>query len=417
MDISIISYGSRGDVQPFVAIARALRHVGHQVQLVGPANFAALNHDAGVPFVSVGVDIQAYLRERIASLSGSRNVIELLKSLRNELNELIEGIAQETLQACQGTDLILGTGPQTASFAERLGVPFIEAVLQPLTPTRAYPSPIAPAWLQLGGFANYLTHLGFEQIFWQIFRPTVNRVRSHVLGLPSYGFTSPFGKIREQVPLRLHAYSAYVMSRPTDWSAQHHVTGFWFLPAPADWSPPAELCAFLAAGPAPMYIGFGSMMGGDPRQLTSTVKEALARSGQRGILAGGWGALAETAEPTDQLFFVDSVPHQWLFPQMAAIVHHGGAGTTGAALRSGRPSIVVPFAFDQTFWGRRVAELGVGSAPIPRSQITVDRLVTAINQVTTQAAIRERAAQLGNQIQQEYGTAQAIDLILRIARR
>jgi sterol 3beta-glucosyltransferase len=159
------------------------------------------------------------------------------------------------------------------------------------------------------------------------------------------------------------------------------------------------------------------MMGGDPQQLTALVSAALARSGQRGILAGGWGALTATPAPTDQLFFVESIPHQWLFPQMAAIVHHGGAGTTGAALRSGRPSIVVPFAFDQAFWGRRVAALGVGSPPIPRTSITVDRLATAITQVTSQPAIHERAAQLGMQIQQEHGTAQAIDHIHRLLRR
>ncbi|XSG75869.1 glycosyltransferase [Herpetosiphon llansteffanensis] len=314
MDITIVSYGSRGDVQPFLALGRALHHVGHTVKLVGPANFADLSQAAGVPFASVGVDIQAYLRERMASLSKSNNSIRLLKSLRNELNELIEQVAHETLHACQGTDCIIGTGPQTASFAEKIGVPFIEAVLQPLTPTSAFPSPIVPNWLNLGGFANYLTHLGFEQIFWQIFRPTVNRVRTQVLGLPSYGFSSPFAKIREQVALRLHGYSNYVLPRPNDWPDQHQVTGFWFLPPPSDWSPPTELTDFLAAGPAPMYIGFGSMMGGDPQKLTELVSEALTRTGQRGIVAGGWGALGETTDANEQLLFVKDVPHYWLLP-------------------------------------------------------------------------------------------------------
>ncbi|KPL86043.1 glycosyltransferase [Herpetosiphon geysericola] len=417
MDITIVSYGSRGDVQPYLALGRALQHVGHTVKLIGPANFADLSQAAGVPFASVGVDLQAYLRERMASLSKSNNSIRLLKSLHNELNELIEQVAHETLQACQDTDCIIGTGPQTASFAEKVGVPFIEAVLQPVTPTRSFPSPIAPSWLKLGGFANYLTHLGFEQMFWQVFRPTVNRVRTQVLGLRSYGFGSPFAKIRGQVALRLHGYSNYVVPRPNDWPDQHKVTGFWFLPPPSDWSPPAELTDFLAAGSAPIYIGFGSMMGGDPQTLTNLVSEALARTGQRGILAGGWGALGETTDANDQLLFVKDVPHYWLFPQMAAIVHHGGAGTTGAALRSGKPSIVVPFSFDQPFWGRRVAELGVGSAPIPRKQLTLERLVAAINQVTKQTAIRERAAQLGEQIQAEHGTAQAIDQIHRVLGR
>ncbi|HYF66201.1 MAG TPA: glycosyltransferase [Herpetosiphonaceae bacterium] len=412
----MISYGSRGDVQPFLALAWALHLVGHQVRLVGPANFADLARDNGVPFAPVGVDIQAYLRERMAARSGSRNVVRLLRTLRQELNDLIDGIARETLAACQGSDLLIGTGPQSASLAERLGIAYVEAVLQPLTPTRAFPSPIAPAWLRFGAAANYASHAVFEQIFWQIFRPTVNRVRTAVLGLPPYGLLSPLGRIRDQVPLRLHAYSAHVMPRPGDWAAQHQVTGFWFLPPPRDWSPPDDLRDFLAAGPPPVYIGFGSMMGGDPGQLTALVSAALARSGLRGILSGGWGALAASV-PSDNLFFVENVPHHWLFPQMAAIVHHGGAGTTGAALRSGRPSIVVPFAFDQAFWGRRVAGLGVGPAPIPRQRLTEERLAHALAQATTQPALGERAAQLGALIGQEHGTAQALDQIHRALRQ
>jgi sterol 3beta-glucosyltransferase len=159
------------------------------------------------------------------------------------------------------------------------------------------------------------------------------------------------------------------------------------------------------------------MMARDPQKTTALVAEALARSGQRGILAGGWGALDGTTHQSEQVFFVDSIPHHWLFPQMAAIVHHGGAGTTGAALRSGVPSIVVPFGFDQPFWGHRVAALGVGPQPLPRAKLTAIGLADAIERTMGNPRMHERAAQLGAQIQLEHGTAQAIDHIHRVLHR
>ncbi|NTU83729.1 MAG: glycosyltransferase family 1 protein [Chloroflexales bacterium] len=417
MDIVLLSYGSRGDVQPFVALARALRHVGHQVRVVGPPNFAELGPAYAIDYVPVGGDLQAQLNsDRIKTLTQGANPIQLLRILRDELLGLIDDAARETWQAAQGGELVIGTGPTSASAAEALGVPFIEAAMQPVTPTRAFPSPVAPPWLQLGGTVNRLTHVAFEQAFWQLFRMNTNRMRTHVLGLLPYGARNPLRQLRAQGLLRLYAYSVQVVPRPDDWPGHHRVTGYWFLPPPPGWQPPAELSTFLAAGPPPVYVGFGSMLASDAQRLTALVVEALAQTGQRGLLAGGWGALEGWAHQSETIFVVDTVPHHWLFPRMAGIVHHGGAGTTGAALRSGVPSLAVPFGFDQPFWGQRVAALGVGPQPIPRAQITAPRLAAAIDQMVHTSAMRERAAWLGMQIQQEYGTAQAIDQIHRVLR-
>ncbi len=414
MDITLLSYGSRGDVQPYLALARALRHVGHHARLVAPPNFANLAQDYGVEFCAVGADLQAHLNERIKTLTRSGNVVRSLQSLRNEMLSIMDDAARDTWQACQGTALVIGVSAGSYSMAEKLGVPFIEAVMQPITPTRAFPSPVAPPWLQLGGTINRLTHILFEQIFWQLFRASTNRLRTQMLGLPPLPLAGPLRHLRENGLLRLHAYSSHVVPRPDDWPTNYPVTGYWFLPPPAAWQPSPELCAFLAAGPPPVYIGFGSMMARDPQKATALVTEALARSGQRGILAGGWGALDGTTHHSEHVFFVDSIPHHWLFPQMAAIVHHGGAGTTGAALRSGVPSIVVPFGFDQPFWGHRVAALGVGPLPLPRAKLTAIGLADAIERTVRNPGMHERAAQLGAQIQMEHGTAQAIDHIHRV---
>jgi len=416
MDMTLLCYGSRGDVQPYLALARALRHVGHHVRLVAPSNFAELARDYDVAFFPAGADLQAHLNNRIKALAQSGKLVWNLRTLRDEMTSIIDDAARDTWRACQGTELVIGTGPGSSSVAEKLGVPFIEAAMQPVTPTRAFASPIAPAWLRLGGGVNRLTHIAFEQMFWHLFRSTTNRLRTQVLNLPPYSLTGPLGQIRKRGLLRLYAYSPQVVPRPDDWPAHHQVTGYWFLPAPAGWHPSPELSAFLAAGPPPVYIGFGSMMTHRPEQMSTLVTEALARCGQRGILAAGWGALGRPAHHSEQLFFVDSIPHDWLLPRTAAIVHHGGAGTTGAALRSGVPSVVVPFSFDQGFWGHRVAALGTGPLPIPRPQLTAARLADAIERTVHSTQMRERAARLGAQIQREHGAAQAIDHIHRVLR-
>lgn len=205
MDIAIICYGSRGDVQPFAALARGLRHIGHHVRLVAPSNFASLAEEHGVAFVPVGIDLQAHLAERITSLPQSGNLVRTLRALRDELSDLLDDIGRDTTL---GAEVVVGTGPASASVAEKLAIPFVEAVLQPLTPTRAFPSPVVPTWLGLGGAANWLTHVAFELIFWQLFRGNTNRLRTRTLGLPPHSLAGPLRELRERGLLRLYAYSS-----------------------------------------------------------------------------------------------------------------------------------------------------------------------------------------------------------------
>ncbi len=188
------------------------------------------------------------------------------------------------------------------------------------------------------------------------------------------------------------------------------MTGYWFLDSPANWQPPQELVDFLKAGSPPVYIGFGSMSDSNPEALTKLVLDALAESGQRGVLIKGWGALSNADLP-DHVFQIDSVPHDWLFPQMAAVVHHGGAGTTSAGLRAGVPSIIIPFAVDQPFWGQRVANLGVGTQPILRQELTAEKLTAAIKIATSDEAMKEKARILGQKISAENGVKQAVEII------
>ncbi len=219
---------------------------------------------------------------------------------------------------------------------------------------------------------------------------------------------------REQTPT-VYGFSAHVVPRPADWPPFCHVTGYWFLDTKADWSPPPDLEAFLQAGPKPVYIGFGSMRGTDERGFTKQVVSALARCGQRGILLTGWGALAQVPLP-ETIFAIDAVPHDWLFPQVAAVVHHGGSGTTAAGLRAGLPSLIVPFIGDQSFWGRQICERGLGPQPIEEMFLSAEALAQAITTMMTDQAMRQRAAVLGEEIRAEDGVGNVVRLVAQSLR-
>jgi sterol 3beta-glucosyltransferase len=210
----------------------------------------------------------------------------------------------------------------------------------------------------------------------------------------------------------LSAYSPSIIPHPADWPTNVHITGSFFLDAQADWQPSSELNAFLEAGDPPVYIGFGSMAGRDPERLARLSIEALAKSGQRGLLLTGWGGLRTEWVP-DNVFVMEAAPHSWLFPRMAAVVHHGGAGTTAEALRAGVPAVVVPFVLDQFFWGARVRALGLGPDPIPQKRLTADRLASAIRVAVTDPDMNRRANARGVAVRAQDGISNAVNIVRR----
>jgi len=257
-----------------------------------------------------------------------------------------------------------------------------------------------------------LTHIAIEQVFWQVFRKQVNQWRQHILKLPSIPLVGPFGKPNWKRQPFLYGYSRSVIPKPPDWPDWLHVTGYWFLERDPGWQPPKKLTDFLASGSPPVYIGFGSVLDRDPKALRELVLKALANTGKRGILQMGC-VDQNNSRPSDDILQVGWIPHDWLFPKVAAVVHHGGASTTATSFLAGVPSIIIPFAWDQPFWGQQVADLGVGPSPIPRKKLSVERLAAAINTATTDKRIAMRAAALGEKIQKEDGVAQAVDVFVR----
>jgi UDP:flavonoid glycosyltransferase YjiC (YdhE family) len=318
------------------------------------------------------------------------------------------------LNACQGSDLIIGgvAGFFTGfALAEKLNLPFIPAFYFPFTPTREFPNALVPLPpVRLPGWANRLTHRMAQQMLWLNFRSADNRARQEVLGLSPESFGGPFAAWEKRNGTVLYGYSSQVIPRPVDWPDCIHVTGYWFLEPDPAWQPPIELARFLEAGSPPVYIGFGSMGSSKGEATTALILKALEMSGQRGVLLS-----SNLRDRSDRLppnvFVIDSVPFDWLFPRMAAVVHHGGAGTTSMGLRAGVPAVVTPFMGDQPFWARRVHELGAGPRPIPRRHLTAERLAEAIHTAVSDRSMAEAAARLGEHIRAENGVAEAVAIV------
>jgi sterol 3beta-glucosyltransferase len=413
-NISIVASGSRGDVQPYVALAKGLQDAGYRVRLLASENFAALATDAGLAFESTGPNIEEILQsEEWRKVRESSNFLKILARGQREMKQHAADSAQLMADLLRGSDLIVaGMAGLTGVFsiADMLKIPVIQAHVFPFSPTNEFPSPLVPK-LPLGRALNRLSFHVTRQMFWQILRPN-DVITRRMLGLGRGSFFGPFRALRQRCELLLYGYSRHVLPRPHDWDENTHVTGYWFLDAPAEWAPPADLVAFLEAGEPPVYIGFGSMGGRNPEEAGAIALEALALSGQRGVLASGWGGLNLSTLP-ETVHLLSSIPHTWLFPRMAAVVHHGGAGTTAAGLGAGVPSIIVPFGGDQPFWGKRVVDLGVGPAPIPRKKLTGKGLATAIREAVTNDAMRNKANRLGAQIRAEDGIGNAVAAIER----
>jgi sterol 3beta-glucosyltransferase len=421
MRVTLTAVGSRGDVQPYVALGLGLHAAGHEVVVATHETFREFVTEHGLGYATLAGDPRAMVAAADRWLASGRNrdVLPVARNLFRQVRPVLAAWLSDFWRVAQGSDVLVYSPVATPawSVAERLGIPGIAAYLQPLHRTRHFAAGGVPSSVSLGGGFNLATHVLTQQFMWQPVRRQINVWRRDTLGLSAAAGPGPLGPRRRAALLpTLYAFSPLVVPKPADWDESIRLTGYWVLPADPAWRPPPELAAFLAAGPAPVYAGFGSMTPVRAGRLTSIVIDALAATGQRGVFLGGWGALGEGELPSS-VIAVRDVPHEWLLPRMRAIVHHGGAGTTGAALRAGVPSIVVPLGFDQPFWGGRVHALGVGPRPISRRRLTASRLADAIRTAATDGAMQARAASLGAALRAERGVETAVAEIEAIALR
>ncbi len=415
MRIGIHTLGTRGDVQPYVALALGLKAAGHEVSLAAPAQFDSFVRAHNVEFAPLPGEFLELIetpeaKAAMGSSKGFAGGFKLMKQFRPIMLRLFD---QEWAAARDFRPDILVYHPKAVVAPDIADLLRCQTVLaSPLpgvTPTAAFPTPLLP-FASLGPL-NRLSHSLMIGAGRTLFGRTLSRWRVDTLGL------APRTKRHawRGVPT-LYAFSAAVVPVPPEWGPDVLITGYWFLDDSEQWSPPPALAAFLAAGPPPVYVGFGSMPALDPANLATAVVEALTRSGQRGVLATGWGGLVADNVP-DSIHVIEGAPHDRLFPLMSAVVHHGGAGTTAAGLRAGKPSVICPFFGDQPFWGRRVAELGAGPQPIALSDLTAERLAAAIREAVETPAIRARAEALGSAIRAEDGVGAAVRFIERVGKR
>lgn len=407
MRIAVIAFGSRGDVQPYIAIARSLDRAGHDVHLVTHENFADLARAHGITITTVEGSVEQIVQSaEMRHLFENGNMMAITRKVGEAVKAYSGNWLRDTMRVCEDRELIvagLGSVFMGLVIANRLNIPLLRAYLFPITPTREFPSVLMPSSTpRLGGIFNHYSHYLSQQMIWMQARDANRAGKEIYPDLPDVGFFGPYNEPRmKQHPL-FYGFSPSVIPKPADWGEDVHITGYWFLDESSDWQPSRELQAFLDAGPPPVYIGFGSMGIKDPAATTQMVLEAVRKSGTRAVINSGWGRMGAETLP-DNVFMIKSAPHAWLFPRMAAVIHHGGAGTTAAGLRAGVPSMITPFFGDQSFWGNRVAELGAGLPPITLKKLDSDRLASSLRDLTNDVRIQQRASRIGEQIRAENG--------------
>lgn len=406
MRIHLMASGTRGDVQPMIALGKALRDSGHEVVVVAGSNFMGWIESHGLKALPT-VDMEALMQSELGvKWVEEPNAMKQLGHMKALMNSIADEVIAITISATEGAELIISgfvTEAFTQAICEKRGVPQISLGLQPYRATRSGPASLLAPFPRANNVLNRFAGRFAERIAWSMSAPTAQKLRQK-LGLPPHT-TRSYVRAAHRIPA-LYAFSPAVVP-PVD-DANAHTTGFWFLDEA--YTPPDDLTRFIEAGEPPLYIGFGSMSSSDPTRTVQMVAEALKRIGRRGILARGWSG-AQVSDVPNYLQVLDHTSHTWLFPRMAAVVHHGGAGTTAAGLRAGVPSLIIPHMADQPFWGRRVHHLGVGVKPIERHKLTLESLTASLDALVNDRQIASRAADLGARIRDERGVDNAVDWI------
>ncbi|CAO2834094.1 unnamed protein product [Amaranthus hypochondriacus] len=416
LNIVLLVVGTRGDVQPFLAIAKRLQEFGHHVRLATHSNFRGFVKSAGVEFYPLGGDprvLAGYMARNKGLIPSSPGEISIQ---RKQLNAIIESL----LPACTKPDIETGVSFRAQAIianppayghvhvAEALGVPLHIFFTMPWTPTYEFPHPLARVPQSYG---NWLSYIIVDLLIWWSIRSYINDFRKRKLNLPPIAYFSMYHGSLSHLPTG-YMWSPNVVPKPKDWGPLVDVVGYCFLNLGSNYCPKGEFAEWMKKGDKPIYIGFGSMPLEDPCKTTRIIMEALKDTGQRGILDRGWGDLGVLSEVPDHIFLLENCPHDWLFPQCSAVVHHGGAGTTATGLRAGCPTTIVPFFGDQFFWGDRIHQKGLGPEPIPIAQLSVDALSSAIR-FMLQPEVKSRVMELAKLIENEDGVASAVDAFHR----
>ncbi len=410
MKVMINAFGTEGDIRPFVALARGLAAAGHQAAICTPSGFAELVAGHGVEQLPMDNEALELIKTAMPAMHGPADSLRIIRRMQRAMRQMM--IDEWQAARAWRPDVIIYHPKCLGALhvAERLELPAIISLPLPFfTPTRDFPIPFIGRW-PFGGWANRASY-AFNHATMMMYGSMINNFRTDTLGLRRKPRTDVLLHRHDGSPLPvLYSHSKHLVPPPADYPAHAHITGPWPLDSDPGWTPPAELARFLDSGEPPVYVGFGSMgFGRGAARRTARIVQALTDRGHRIVLATGWGGLSAAAG--DHVLVLRDAPHDWLFPRTAAVIHHGGSGTTHAGLRAGRPTLICPFIADQPFWGHRVHALGVGPAPIPSGKITSARLGPALDRLLDDPAVRERAGRLARQLAAEDGVGTAVRMI------
>jgi sterol 3beta-glucosyltransferase len=407
MKIAIHTFGTRGDVQPYIALGLELKSRGHEVTLTAPRDFTRWIESFGLLAKPIDLDMGEYLREA-ESLGIMRNPLKAIRYWDHMIEPMLTALIDIAIEGVAGSDVVIAHPKAlfSAIGAEATGALFVmTAPLPIIAPTAAFPMPATFAQ-QHGALWNKLSWMPLK--FGMIpYKKRINTLRRS-LGLAPVGGGIDYATWLGKPALRLIANSGHVLPRPADWGPKVHMTGYWELPAstePLD----AALETFLQKGPMPVYIGFGSMLPEHATRLVKAAVKGLKKAGLRGVINRGWAKLSD--QPGQHVHFIDSAPHEILFPRCCVLVHHGGAGTTGAALKAGKPSLIVPFIVDQPWWAERLREQGFGPAALTPGRFTAGRFARALKRLIVNESYATRCREVSQHLTAENGAACAADLI------
>ena len=410
MKITMISVGSTGDVRPYVLLGKELKKRGHEVTIAAFASFEKTVKGAELGFYPLSGDV-IKLMENIMkpSSKGAKYLVDVERALK----DIAPVLLRDLMLSCEGADAMCCNffGSLYYSIAEKYNIPCIQTHYFPMDSNSITPISSAPgqrlgkAWNKFTYRLGYLLISILEKKYLTKWREENGMSQQKLRTTPAYHMLG-------DVPV-IYAMSPLVMPRPKEWNEHIRMSGFWWDDEKLDYQPPEDLVKFLENGEQPIYIGFGSMVSGNMNKTFATVIKAIRASKVRAVVNLGWGGEKLQLKSNSRIYFGDYIPHDWLFPRVKAVVHHGGAGTTSAGLRYGKPTLVVPFGGDQPFWGNRIHSIGCGPKPLPRQKMTVQRLSKALIDLTQHQSYAVAAEEVGQRMSHEHGTATAADIIER----
>lgn len=417
-NFTLLTIGSRGDVQPYIALGKGLLNEGHNVTIATHTDFEEWIVGHGIKFKTIAGNPVELMSLMVTHGSMS---LSFLKEASSKFRGWIQELLDTSWKACQGSDILIESPSAMvgAHIAEALGIPYMRAFTMPWTRTRAYPHAFIVPDKKKGGSYNYMTHLMFETVLWKGINGQVNKWRIEQLGLPR---TNLYRLAQYEIPF-LYNISPTIFPPSVDFPDWVKVTGYWFLDeGTADnFDPPKELIYFMNKARADdkkiVYIGFGSIVVEDAKILTNAIVEAVLNADVRCILNKGWSdrnsnPAKDNAEPEvelpEEIYNSGSIPHDWLFSKIDAAVHHGGSGTTGATMRAGIPTIIKPFFGDQFFYSSRIEDIGAG---IGLKKLNARSLCTALKTATSDAKMITKAKKISERLKQENGVLNAIEAI------